>query len=497
MRRGLNLGRTAVTAGVVAATTIILVGGRAEAIGTAAVVGIVVAWTQRSVSRRIAPHTRFLPLMRSTAPLAAPVMAFTILSGLDLVDLLPLSLTQTALLCALGAASTLVMLVAPGKSTRERLRVGVVGSAATAADLRAELVAQGNRSFVVIGYIRWAEGAGKDEVSEDDRTALGALGDLANTVVTERLDLLLVASSVPRMAFFEEVEATCSHANVRVLELAAFYERVFGHVALRAINAAWFQWVMHPRYSPQTPAAKRMLDLCIALVVALLAAPVIAVLILLIKLEGGSALYRQTRIGEGGRSFQILKLRSMRMEDDEEEDSARWSAADDERVTAIGRFLRRTHLDEFPQIVNVLKGDMSIVGPRPEQPGFVESLENSVAFYSRRHIVRPGITGWAQVRCGYAGSHEGALWKLSHDLYYLKHRSVAFDLLILGETLRTLIGDSQFPTKLYLPRFVHLPTDAVPSRPFSRRDIPTHSFEQEGHTAGSALAPVRKDRVAR
>lgn len=463
MRHNLTLKRTAITATVVALMTFTFVHGRAEAIGTAAVVGIVVAWTQRSVSRNVAVHLRFLPLMRAAAPMVAPLTAFAILGSLVLLGILPLALAQVALLAALGAVSTLILLTAPGAPNRPLVRIGVVGSAGTAEDLRTELQAQGNRSYFVAGHIRWSE---QLETAQNGhgRQPLGVIGDLANTVAKERLDLLLVAPTVRRLSFFEEVEATCSNADVRILELAAFYERVFGHIALRAINAAWFQWVMHPRYSPHTPPAKRALDLCLASAVALVAAPLLAVLTVLIKLEGGPVLYRQTRIGEGGRSFQILKLRTMRVADPAT--PASWSSADDERITVTGRFLRRTHLDELPQIVNVLRGNMSIVGPRPEQPGFVEALEESIPFYSRRHIVRPGITGWAQVRCGYAGSHEGTLWKLSHDLYYLKHRSISFDLLILGETLRTLVADSQFPADLYLPPFVHPPGDYSSQAPF-------------------------------
>jgi exopolysaccharide biosynthesis polyprenyl glycosylphosphotransferase len=456
MRRNLTLKRTAFTAIVVALITFTFVQGRAEAIGTAAVVGAVVAWSQHSVSRSVAVHLRFLPLMRVVAPMVAPLMAFAILSALVLLGILPLALIQVAILTLLGGLISLILLTAPGTPKAGQVRIGVVGSAATAADLRAELQARGNRSFLVVGHIRWtaqSEDAGGGESSEP----LGVIGDLANTVLKERLDLLLIAPTVRRLSFFEEVEATCSNADVRILELAAFYERVFGHIALRAINAAWFQWVMHPRYSPRTPPSKRALDLCLASVVALLTAPLLAVFSLLIKAEGGPAFYRQTRIGEGGASFQILKLRTMRVADPGV--PSRWSSANDDRVTGIGRFLRRTHLDELPQVVNVLRGDMSIVGPRPEQPAFVETLEESVAFYSRRHMVRPGITGWAQVRCGYAGSREGTLWKLSHDLYYLKHRSIGFDLLILGETLRTLAADRQFPTDLYLPPFVHSPAD--------------------------------------
>ncbi len=123
------------------------------------------------------------------------------------------------------------------------------------------------------------------------------------------------------------------------------------------------------------------------------------------------------------------------------ERSAEWAASDDPRVTRIGRFLRRTHIDELPQALNVIRGDMSLIGPRPEQPEFVERLDAIVPFYARRHLIRPGLTGWAQVLCGYAGSDVGSGWKLCHDLYYLKHRSVVFDLVILAETVRKLFAD--------------------------------------------------------
>jgi lipopolysaccharide/colanic/teichoic acid biosynthesis glycosyltransferase len=136
----------------------------------------------------------------------------------------------------------------------------------------------------------------------------------------------------------------------------------------------------------------------------------------------------------------VRKLRTMRVGADA---TAQWAEPEDPRITRVGAFLRRTHLDELPQLVNVLRGEMSLVGPRPEQPEFVERLERALPFYQRRHLMRPGITGWAQIRCGYAGSDIGSAWKLCHDLYYAKHRSVGLDLLILGETLSTLVFERE------------------------------------------------------
>ena len=163
-----------------------------------------------------------------------------------------------------------------------------------------------------------------------------------------------------------------------------------------------------------------------------LALPLLAGAVVLIRLGGGPALFVQQRVGESGRPFRLYKLRTMRVGSGDE---PLWAQVGDPRVTRIGRVLRRTHVDELPQIWNVLRGDMSFVGPRPEQVGFVAQLEAALPFYQRRHLIRPGITGWAQVRCGYAGSEAGSAWKLCNDLYYVKHRSLGLDVLVLLETV--------------------------------------------------------------
>ena len=162
--------------------------------------------------------------------------------------------------------------------------------------------------------------------------------------------------------------------------------------------------------------------------------------------------YRQTRVGERGREFQILKLRTMRI--DAQAEGAQWSGAGDARVTGVGKVLRRLHIDELPQIINVLRGEMTLVGPRPEQPQITAELETRFPHYSRRLLVKPGVTGWAQVRCGYAGSELGTAWKLCHDLFYLKHRSTLIDLLIMLETLVIAARDSHRPMRAPQPSFL-------------------------------------------
>jgi lipopolysaccharide/colanic/teichoic acid biosynthesis glycosyltransferase len=218
------------------------------------------------------------------------------------------------------------------------------------------------------------------------------------------------------------------------------------------MNAAWFQYIMHPRYNPITPGAKRTLDVLAAIVLLVAMFPLLLVAVLLVRLDGGPVFFKQLRIGEGGRALRIYKLRTMRAGADLE---AQWAEPNDPRVTSVGRLMRRLHFDELPQLINVLRGEMSIVGPRPEQPEFVERLEQRLPYYSRRHLIKPGITGWAQVRCGYAGSDLGSGWKLCHDLYYLKYRSMAFDLAILVETLRTVFSDPYQTVDTSTVAFIH------------------------------------------
>ncbi|MGH2762904.1 MAG: exopolysaccharide biosynthesis polyprenyl glycosylphosphotransferase [Thermoleophilaceae bacterium] len=315
------------------------------------------------------------------------------------------------------------------------IRTAVIGSDRSAVELVRELRLAGVAGYVVVGRIALES---DDLERSGEAPVLGTIDDLGTVVERDRIGLLVMTSDVPRARVFDEVARSCLHLPVRLWELTGFFEDVFGHVPVAEMNAAWFQYIMHPRYSPITPGAKRALDVLAASALLIAILPLLAACVLLIRLDGGPAFFTQLRIGEGGRPLRIYKLRTMRAGVAPE---PQWASPEDPRVTRIGRLLRRLHLDELPQLVNVLRGEMSIVGPRPEQPEFVERLERMLPFYSRRHLIKPGITGWAQVRCGYAGSDLGSGWKLCHDLYYLKHRSMVFDLAILAETLRTVFTD--------------------------------------------------------
>jgi exopolysaccharide biosynthesis polyprenyl glycosylphosphotransferase len=306
------------------------------------------------------------------------------------------------------------------------VRVALIGSPTAAHALERELRAARLRCHQLVGWI------GAPTHGDGDARRLGSVAELHALVDGHRIELILLSSGVPRMVVFEELDRSCQYDRVHLCELAEFYEEHFGHIPIAEINAAWFQCVLHPRHSTRFSAAKRVFDLAIGAVIALLALPILVVLTVLIRLDGGPALYRQRRVGERGRTFTMLKLRSMRPNGDAE---APWCLPDDDRVTAIGRFVRRTHLDELPQLLNVLRGDMTLVGPRPEQPHYVAQLERDIPHYNRRHLLRPGLTGWAQIRCGYAATEHESLWKLSHDLYYLKNFSPWLDVKILLGTL--------------------------------------------------------------
>jgi sugar transferase (PEP-CTERM system associated) len=222
--------------------------------------------------------------------------------------------------------------------------------------------------------------------------------------------------------------------------LASVYEEYTGKIAVENLRPSWFIFAGGFSKSHWLSAAKRALDLVCASVGLVLALPIMGLVALAVRLTSpGPAMYHQRRVGRQGQIFTVHKFRTMR-EDAEAHTGPVWAAKDgDSRVTRIGRWLRRTRLDELPQLWNVIKGDMSFVGPRPERPEFVSGLTREIPYYGQRHVIRPGITGWAQVRYTYGASTEDALEKLQYDLFYIKNLSIALDLFIIVETIKTVI----------------------------------------------------------
>jgi lipopolysaccharide/colanic/teichoic acid biosynthesis glycosyltransferase len=342
-----------------------------------------------------------------------------------------------------------------------KIRVAVLGTLeqgapALAHDLEAELIAGRVRSYEVAG---WTTPTGSAPAGTQP-SWLGSLDDPRTIVLENELDLILCGpgASPPELAasggIWGRVLSACHGLPLRMMSVSQFYEDLLGHVPIGTIDASWYQDLIHPRFRGASGASKRVFDLVLGSLIGMLALPVMAVAGIAIKLgDGGPVLYRQRRLGERGEAFEILKLRTMKT-DAEGDGRPRWASPADDRVTPVGRVLRRGHLDELPQLWNVLRGEMTLVGPRPECPEIVAALEEQFVHYTRRHLVKPGIAGWAQARCGYAGSERGSAWKLCHDLYYLKHRSLLGDLIITFETAFVTFRNAHRALRVPSDRFI-------------------------------------------
>jgi sugar transferase (PEP-CTERM system associated) len=232
----------------------------------------------------------------------------------------------------------------------------------------------------------------------------------------------------------------CRLAGIDILELPSFLERETGKVRLDVLNPSWIIFGDGFSASPVTRVFERGFDLVASFGLLVVALPVMLIAALGIKLEEGLAapvFYRQRRVGRHGEIFEVLKFRSMRV--DAEIAGAQYATKNDPRVTRLGGIMRKTRVDELPQLLNVLRGDMSFVGPRPERPEFVSELEERIPYYRERHAVKPGITGWAQLCYPYGSSERDTVEKLQYDLYYIKNRSLLFDLAILMQTVEVVL----------------------------------------------------------
>jgi sugar transferase (PEP-CTERM system associated) len=269
---------------------------------------------------------------------------------------------------------------------------------------------------------------------------VGALDDIPSMIERFGADRIVVSLTEARGRLpMDRLLDVRLKTGVTFDHLASVYEEYTGKIAVETLRPSWF--IFSPGFRKSRPllAAKRAIDVSLALAGFVLAAPFLLAAAALIRLTSpGGAIYRQDRVGLNGHVFTIYKLRTMRV-DAEAATGPAWSPMNDPRITPVGRLLRRIRLDEVPQLWNVLCGDMSFVGPRPERPGFVADLTTQIPFFCQRHVLKPGITGWAQIHHSYAASVEDAVEKLQYDLYYIKNLSLWLDLLILVETVKTVV----------------------------------------------------------
>jgi sugar transferase (PEP-CTERM system associated) len=318
-------------------------------------------------------------------------------------------------------------------------RVLILGSGESAVTIARELTRRGDLNVHLVGLVH--------EESAEPGTVfghpiLGGMDRLEEIAVQHGVTRIVVALADRRGVLPVRELVTLRVQGIIIEDVHSAIAALSGRVWLSVVKPGWFVFSEGFHRSRFTLITKRCLDILFSVLALAVSLPVIAVVALAVRLDSkGPVLYRQTRVGLGGRCFEVLKFRSMSV-NAENGKGAQWARQNDPRVTRVGRRLRKYRLDEFPQLINVIRGDMSFVGPRPERPAFVEMLRKEIPYYDERHSVRPGITGWAQVRYDYGATVEDALRKLEYELFYLQNMSVFFDLAIMFATVRVMLSGS-------------------------------------------------------
>jgi len=312
----------------------------------------------------------------------------------------------------------------------------IIGTGDLSIEIGKKIIDKGNSGYKVVGYID--EDRGRVGQRLFNPSIIGSFDDIIPIVQNKKIDKIIIAMAEMRGKFPVDPLLRLRLDGIEVEEGISFYEKISGKIHVSHLKPGWL--IFSEGFQRRKIATgKRLIDIILSAVGLVLAAPIMLITALLIKLDSpGPVLFRQERVGEGAKVFVLLKFRSMRA-DAESKTGPIWASENDQRVTSVGRFIRKVRIDELPQMINVLKGDMSFVGPRPERPQFIDMLEKEIPFYSLRHSVKPGITGWAQVRYEYGASVEDAMEKLQYDIYYIKNMSLLFDLSIVLETTKTVL----------------------------------------------------------
>ncbi|MDO9436502.1 TIGR03013 family XrtA/PEP-CTERM system glycosyltransferase [Hydrogenophaga sp.] len=357
--------------------------------------------------------------------------------------LLPMKLfyghTWAVVIVMMATGLLLVIQVLTGEilaKSLARRRVMVYGTGAKAQAV-GESLKRASSSAELCGYF-----ASPNE-REHLVTSWGTLGPdqtLTEAVTEKRIDEIVVALSERRGGSMPMRELLdCKLSGVRVTDIATYFEQELGQIRLDAVSAGWLIFGEGFDQGFVRTTIKRLFDIAGAVVLILLALPIMLVAAIVIKLESkGPILYKQERVGLNNKTFNVVKFRSMRT-DAEKDGIPRWATAGDSRITRVGKVIRKGRIDELPQLFSVLKGDMSLVGPRPERAFFVEKLTQEIPFYAVRHSVKPGVTGWAQVRFQYGSTVEDTAQKLQYDLYYVKNHSLFLDLVVIFETIGVVL----------------------------------------------------------
>ena len=340
-------------------------------------------------------------------------------------------------LALLGILLSRALFIRWARTGALKTRALVIGTGSRAAHVEALLAKRGHASNIqVVGYLPM--GGSHHFIDHARILDTGeSLSDLSERLQISELILAVRDRRGGGLPVKDLLQ--CKLRGIRILELSSFFERENGHLQIDSMNASWMILAEGFHQGIVRDTVKRLFDLLVSAAMLVVCLPIMALTALLIKLESpGPVLYRQERVGQGCRTFTILKFRSMCV-DAEKDGKPRWAGQNDSRITLTGRVIRRTRIDELPQIFNVFFGDMSFVGPRPERPYFVQDLTQKIPYYGVRHTVKPGITGWAQVRYAYGATDEDAMHKLQYDLYYVKNHSLFLDLMILFQTAQVVL----------------------------------------------------------
>ncbi len=314
----------------------------------------------------------------------------------------------------------------------------ILGTGPSAQHVAREMLRRPFLGFKIVGFLgEHAAEVGRRLVNP---SVIGTKSDILDVVKDQSISMIIVAMDDRRGKLPVSDLLQCRLAGVRVEEATNFLERVTGRILVRNLRPSWLVFSQGFNKPRLLMNSKRSAEFAVAAVFAVLTAPLLALLALLVRIESrGPIFYRQERVGYQGRPFMLMKFRTMRVDAEASTGPVWASRGVDERMTRMGRFMRKVRLDELPQLLNVLKGEMSFVGPRPERPHFVEQLRKIIPYYDERHSVKPGITGWAQIKFGYGSNIEDAEEKLQYDLYYVKHMSMRFDVGIVFDTLKVVL----------------------------------------------------------
>lgn len=337
----------------------------------------------------------------------------------------------------LGSLISRFMFLRYADSHALKRRILVVGAGYRGNMIREFERNRSQQGFSVIGYMRM----GDEPIRVETDCIVEAPEGLYAYVVAEDIDEIVVAPDDRRGGIAVDEILDCKMAGYEVVDLLTFFEREAGLLRVDSLHPSWLVFSDGFRHSGMQQEIKRWFDLGASLILLAITWPVMIAAVLAIMFESGIGapiLYRQVRVGLNGQLFKVIKFRSMRT-DAEKDGKAQWAKANDDRVTKVGNFIRKVRIDELPQLFNVLKGEMSFVGPRPERPEFVDKFAETIPYYAERHRVKPGITGWAQLCYPYGSNYQDTIEKLQYDLYYVKNYSVFLDVLIMLQTVEVVL----------------------------------------------------------